>query len=226
MEVFLTNPYKDNEIRNYNLTIKGIRLSNSVLYLNKTDFEEYMIDHYVVWKVLLNENNPNKVKEILDDFSNNDYPYKVITDYTDKINDITGVVNSINKIIWYIVIFFLIFAVIILSLFLSSSIKQNQKKIGILRAIGVKTSDVVRVFFLESLLIGIITLFLATILSIAGIIFINTFLSNEMNIFVHLMLFNENTVIYLIGIIIIVIFISLIIPTINLSRKKPITLIK
>lgn len=47
-----------------------------------------------------------------------------------------------------------------------------------------------------------------------------------MNIFVHLMLFNENTVIYLIGIIIIVIFISLIIPTINLSRKKPITLIK
>lgn len=47
-----------------------------------------------------------------------------------------------------------------------------------------------------------------------------------MNIFVHLMLFNENTVIYLIGIIIIVIFISLIIPTINLSYKKPITLIK
>ena len=92
-------------------------------------------------------------------------------------------------------------------------------KIGILRAIGAKTSVVVRVFFLESLLIGIITLVLATILSIAGIILMNTFLSNEMDIFVRLMLFNGNTVIYLIGIIIIVIFISL-------SCKKPIVLIE
>ena len=48
-------------------------------------------------------------------------------------------------------------------------------KIGILRAIGAKTSVVVRVFFLESLLIGIITLVLATILSIAGIMLMNTF---------------------------------------------------
>ena len=40
-----------------------------------------------------------------------------------------------------------------------------------------------------------------------------------MGIFVRLRLFNGNTVIYLIGIIIIVIFISL-------SRKKPIVLIK
>lgn len=47
-----------------------------------------------------------------------------------------------------------------------------------------------------------------------------------MGIFVRLMLFNGNTVIYLIGIIIIVIFISLIVPTISLSRKKPIVLIK
>ncbi len=226
MEVSLTNPYKDNETKTYNLTIKGIRLYYSGLSLSKAEFAEYMIDHYVVWRVLLNENNPDKVKEILDDFSNNDYSYRIITDYTDKINDITGVVNSINKIIWYIVAFFLVFAVILLSLFISSSTKQNRKKIGILRAIGAKTSDVVRVFFLESLLIGIITLVLATILSIAGIILMNTFLSNEMGIFVRLMLFNGNTVIYLIGIIIIVIFISLIVPTISLSRKKPIVLIK
>ena len=226
MEVSLTNPYKDNETKTYNLTIKGIRLYYSGLSLSKAEFAEYMIDHYVVWRVLLNENNPNKVKEILDDFSNNDYSYRLITDYTDKINDITGVLNSINKIIWYIVAFFLAFAVILLSLFISSSTKQNKKKIGILRAIGAKTSDVVRVFFLESLLIGIITLVLATILSIAGIIFMNAFLSNEMGIFVHLMLFNSSTVIYLIGIIIIVIFISLIVPTISLSRKRPIVLIK
>lgn len=226
MEVSLTNPYKDNETKTYNLTIKGIRLYYSGLSLSKAEFAEYMIDHYVVWRVLLNENNPDKVKEILDDFSNNDYSYRIITDYTDKVNDITGVVSSINKIIWYIVAFFLIFAVILLSLFISSSTKQNRKKIGILRAIGAKTSDVVRVFFLESLLIGIITLVLATILSIAGIILMNTFLSNEMGIFVRLMLFNGNTVIYLIGIIIIVIFISLIVPTISLSRKKPIVLIK
>lgn len=226
MEVSLTNPYKDNETKTYNLTIKGIRLYYSGLSLSKAEFAEYMIDHYVVWRVLLNENNPDKVKEILDDFSNNDYSYRIITDYTDKVNDITGVVSSINKIIWYIVAFFLVFAVILLSLFISSSTKQNRKKIGILRAIGAKTSDVVRVFFLESLLIGIITLVLATILSIAGIILMNTFLSNEMGIFVRLMLFNGNTVIYLIGIIIIVIFISLIVPTISLSRKKPIVLIK
>ena len=226
IEVSLTNPYKDNETKTYNLTIKGIRLFNPALYLNSVDFAEYMIDHYVVWRVLLNEDNPDKVKEILDDFSNNDYSYRLITDYTDKINDITGVLNSINKIIWYIVAFFLAFAVILLLLFISSSTKQNKKKIGILRAIGAKTSDVVRVFFLESLLIGIITLVLATILSIAGIIFMNAFLSNEMGIFVHLMLFNSSTVIYLIGIIIIVIFVSLIVPTISLSRKKPIVLIK
>ena len=226
MEVSLTNPYKDNETKTYNLTIKGIRLYYSGLSLSKAEFAEYMIDHYVVWRVLLNENNPDKVKEILDDFSNNGYSYRIITDYTDKVNDITGVVSSINKIIWYIVAFFLVFAVILLSLFISSSTKQNRKKIGILRAIGAKTSDVVRVFFLESLLIGIITLVLATILSIAGIILMNTFLSNEMGIFVRLMLFNGNTVIYLIGIIIIVIFISLIVPTISLSRKKPIVLIK
>ena len=225
IEVSLTNP-SNNETKTYPLTIKGIHWEYDNGYINKVDFAEYMIDNYVVWKVEINEDNPDKVKEILDDFSNNEYSYSLYTDYDDKINDITGVVNSINKIIWYIVAFFLVFAVILLSLFISSSTKQNKKKIGILRAIGAKTSDVVRVFFLESLLIGIITLVLATILSIAGIILMNTFLSSEMGIFVRLMLFNGNTVIYLIGIIIVVIFISLIVPTISLSRKRPIVLIK
>ncbi len=61
----------------------------------------------------------------------------------------------------------------ILYVFLSMSISQRRKQIGIFKALGASTNDVLRIFAWEGLIIGIVSFTLSSLLSLAYIIDIN-----------------------------------------------------
>jgi len=61
----------------------------------------------------------------------------------------------------------------ILYVFLSMSITMRRKQIGIFKALGASTKDVLRIFIWEGLLIGLISFFVSTLFGIAYIIDIN-----------------------------------------------------
>lgn len=73
------------------------------------------------------------------------------------------VLKVMSKVFLYIGIGFAVFAMIMLSNFIATSISYKKQEIGILRAIGARSNDVFRIFFLESFIIAMINFVLSTI---------------------------------------------------------------
>ena len=67
---------------------------------------------------------------------------------------IDDTVENIAKSGLYVGIVFAIFAALLLYNFITISILHNQREIGILRAIGVRSLDVMKIFISESLIIA------------------------------------------------------------------------
>ena len=75
------------------------------------------------------------------------------------------------------------------------------------------------------MIIGIITFILANILAILSINIVNNYITKEVYFYLRPLVFNENTIFIILISIIGVILISLIIPIVHLSKKRPINLI-
>lgn len=85
--------------------------------------------------------------------------------------DLQGYLSSKNAEILLIGMYFGLIS--ILYVFLSMSISMRRKQIGIFKALGASTLDVIKIFIWEGLLIGIISFVLSTLMGIAYIVDIN-----------------------------------------------------
>src|SRR5699024_7905968 len=93
----------------------------------------------------------------------------------------------------YIVIGFLIFATILFTLFITNNISNNKRKVGILRALGTKINDVIKIFVLESVFITVATFILSNTLTILLINVLNNFIAKEINFSIVTITYNFNT---------------------------------
>lgn len=156
----------------------------------------------------------------------NNKNYNMTTRFSSAMNNISKVVKSIEDIAKYVTIGFLGFSIILLTLFITNNLNINRKKIGILRSLGTQTQDIIKIFMLESCIIGLFTSILSSFGTIVIINLVNNYITKELFFYVKPIIFNINSIVSIAIVIILVIFISLIIPIIKLSRSKPISLIQ
>lgn len=216
--------FTDKEINNIDLKIVGV-VFDVVNYINYNTINNYILPNELVTSIKTNINDEERLEQLFNDFSEKSGTYKIETKFSNKIEDVEGIVKSIENISIYLVIGASIFAIILFTLFISSSISSYKKNIGQLRALGARIKEIVNIFILESLIIGIITFVLSNILAILSINIINNYITKEVYFYLRPLVFNENTIFIILISIIGVILISLIIPIIHLSRKRPINLI-
>ena len=216
--------YTENpKIKTIDLKIAGVTIEDFSDYFSN-EFEDYLVPRNMVEKIQVTETDEVKLEQLFRDFPS-DGKYLATTRFSNKINDIESVVDSIDKIAKYIALGFMIFAIIILTLFITNSTSVNGKKIGILRALGAKISDIIKIFLLEGVVIGFITFILANIITIVGINSTNLFITKEMYFYVKPLIFDFKTILMILLIVIVTITISLIVPIIKLAMSRPIELI-
>ena len=216
--------FTDKEINNIDLKIVGV-VFDVVNYINYNTINNYILPNELVTSIKTNINDEERLEQLFNDFSEKSGTYKIETKFSNKIEDVEGIVKSIENISIYLVIGASIFAIILFTLFISSSISSYKKNIGQLRALGARIKEIVNIFILESLIIGIITFVLSNILAILSINIINNYITKEVYFYLRPLVFNENTIFIILISIIGVILISLIIPIVHLSKKRPINLI-
>ncbi|WP_349401814.1 ABC-type lipoprotein transport system, ATP-binding protein/permease protein [Candidatus Phytoplasma solani] len=139
-------------------------------------------------------------------------------------------INVLNPILIYLVIIFgflglnyAIFTVILMFNFISDSIKNKIKDIGVLKAIGANKFDIMSIFIKEVLIIAIINCTLSLSLIYYIINFINKKTSNLA--WINIMDFNFKTVFILVTMTLTISLISTFYQIIKISRKKPIDII-
>ena len=148
-------------------------------------------------------------------------------------NSLYSSVTMVNELIGELSLIFLIigivlavFAALLLFNFISMSISNKRKEIGILRAVGARGTDVFKIFLSESgIIVGICTLI--AIIGTAVLTFvINNILKADAGLQVTLFVFGPLSVLLMVAIAVVVAVISTFLPVYFAARKKPVESIR
>lgn len=218
---------QDNIKNNYNdLTIIGIEIDGITNYLSSDILSSYMRENKETMYIYFNETNIDKLEKIFDEFPAEDSKYISKTIYTKDIINTEKTVNYIKVIAYYLSFGFLFFSVILFINFMIASINSYKRKIGILRALGAKKKDILKIFSVESLIISSISFILSSLICLFGSKISNEIISQNLFFNIQPIIFRTNTVIYLVITIIVLILISSILPIIKIAKMKPVDAIK
>ncbi len=166
---------------------------------------------------LLGEENGNAETDVYYAMNN------VLYSSVEMVND---TVNSLSTGFLVVGIVLAVFSSLLLFNFISVSISNKKKEIGILRAVGARGVDVFKIFFSESgIIVGI-----CTVLSLVGTAVltgvINGILKADVGLDVTLFVFGWISIAMMIGVALIVTIISTFLPVYFASKKKPVESIR
>ncbi len=143
----------------------------------------------------------------------------------DTLNAFNGFIEAGAKVFLYVGIGFAVFASLLLMNFIATSISYKKREIGVLRAVGARSSDVFKIFFSEALIIAAINFVLSTAAVIAAIIVTNTWMHNS-GITVTLLHYGIRQFVLMLLVSVGVALLSSFLPVYNIARRKPIDAIR
>ncbi len=145
-----------------------------------------------------------------------------VIDSLDSFNDF---IEIGSKVFLYVGIGFALFAALMLMNFISVSISYKRREIGILRAVGARSSDVFKIFFCEAAIIALINYVLSIIAAISATELVNYLIRRE-GINISLLHFGIRQWLLMLAISIAVAAIASFLPVWNIARRKPVDAIK
>ena len=110
--------------------------------------------------------------------------------------------------------------------YMSTSIANKKRSVGVLRALGAGGKDILCTFLTESLLISVFNGVLANVFAIFGVNLVNKYIVEIMNISVHFALFGVRQVLIISLVSLLTGILSSILPIFKITKKKPVELIR
>ena len=144
--------------------------------------------------------------------------------YISELDGIDEMVKSMSKIFLYVGLVFALFAILLFSNFISTSISQKRHEIGILRAVGARGTDVFKIFFSESFVIAFICSLLATVATAVICSLLNTSLTAELG--ASIFVFGPFSIAIVIATALLTAILSTFVPVWLAARKKPVESIR
>lgn len=138
------------------------------------------------------------------------------------VESTSNMITILTHVFIYIGIAFAIFAMLLFYSFMSISINNKKREIGILRAVGAKRTDVFKIFYSEAFIIGAINFILSTIITFIISNSINSGLTKQLNLNFAVMSPNFFVVLMIFGVAFGASIISSLIPVTIIANKKPI----
>ena len=142
-----------------------------------------------------------------------------------NIESTSELLTILTKIFLYIGIALALFSMLLFYNFISVSINNKKREIGILRAVGAKRSDVFKIFYSEAFIISIINFLLSSLF----VVLTSTLINNSvMKQGVSFSIMSPNALVFLLllGVSLITSFLSALLPVTKIANKKPIDAIQ
>lgn len=144
--------------------------------------------------------------------------------FVNQLENVDTLVKSLSKIFLYVGLVLAVFAALLLSNFISVSISQKKKEIGILRAVGARSLDVFKIFFSESFVITTVCVVLASVGTTIICNILNKNLASEIG--ASLFVFGIASFVILVLIAIVTTIVATFLPVWNAAKKKPVESIR
>ncbi|MDE6758238.1 MAG: ATP-binding cassette domain-containing protein [Clostridia bacterium] len=135
-------------------------------------------------------------------------------------------INMLSFILLYAGLGLALFAVLMMGNYITVSISNKKREIGILRALGAKGSDVFSIFVNESIIIALINVVVSIVATVFACIGINVIIKNMTGVDLSVLNFGVRQIAIMILISLAVAIAASLIPIYRLSKKKPIDCIQ
>lgn len=142
------------------------------------------------------------------------------------LTSVNSIVETLEPVLFVLGIGFAVFASVMFCNFIATSIANKKREIGILRAVGARGFDVLKIFLNESMVIALINWIVSVVACYAGTSFINSYLRDEFGILVTILNFGVLQIVLLLVIAVVVAVLASAFPVYRISHKKPIDAIK
>lgn len=191
---------------------------------------KYTIDENAVYygAIINIKNNKEKIERAVNNhysLMEDDSKYVITNGVLESIEMVNGFVDGSTKIILIIGIIIAVFSTVLLFNFISVSITNKKKEIGILRAVGARGTDVFKIFFAESFVIILMCFILSIVGNIIACGVINNEIGKEISN-ITLFVFGYKSIILILILSFAILFLSTFIPVYNIARKKPVDSIR
>ncbi len=228
----------DSMLKNDEVVYVSNTIENNFLEMQKESMSYYEVhatkyvknaDAFYSDIFLLYDHSPEQTKNYTELYQNDKYRQddsriKFSGIFMDNLEAVNDTVKEMSRMFLLIGIALAVFAALLLSNFISVSISQKQKDIGILRAMGAKGTEVFKIFFVETLIIVLACILVSTIASIIICNVINGVMSK--NIGAELFIFGIGSFALLALISMFTAFLATYFPVSNAAKKKPIDSIR
>ncbi|MDE6104809.1 MAG: FtsX-like permease family protein, partial [Clostridia bacterium] len=256
IETTLVYDYYGNAPTTYNVKIVGVftsygKLPNGDYYYSGCYFSENFIKNEIVFDgngdintryeptgeeiyagIILpydgTEETYNKLAAHLgkDNRNENDVYYVLNSFLYSTIQLANETADLLKTVFLWVGIVFAVFAALLMFNFISVSISNKRKEIGILRAVGARGVDVFKIFFSEAGIISGICTVLSLVGTFALCIVLNGVIKKSLGLGVSLFVFGFASVGIMLAIAVVTAFIATFLPVFLASRKKPVDSIR
>lgn len=152
--------------------------------------------------------------------------YELLNPVSYELNVANEILQVLAKVFLWIGVGFAVFAALLLSNFIGTSISYKKQEIGILRAIGSRGNDVFRIFFSESFLIVAINFVLSATGTLAITLVINWGIRHETGLLITLLSFGIRQVFLLLSVSVLIAAVASFLPVKKIASKRPIDAIR
>lgn len=167
-------------------------------------------------------NTDSKLVRECETFNSTGIKFTLQNEATQTLDMFNSIITQTVKALVYVAIVFAVFAAFLLMNFISTSISHKKREIGVLRALGARGSDVFGIFFNESLIIAFINFVLSAIATFITCGLINQAIIKGLGVTIALASVGLRQILLLLCVSVGSAFLASFIPTMKISRKKPI----
>ncbi len=207
---------------------------NEDIYFEQEDRWEYQATHtngdwaFAIAVLPVGQNNEAVIEKLVN-LTYADESVDLLFEMQNPVMYMLGQFNEmveiLSQVFLWVGVGFAVFSAFLLMNFIATSISYKKREIGILRAVGARSSDVFKIFFSEAIIIALINFFLA-----AGVVFTATRLLNvymrSAGINITLLAFGVRQIVLMLGVSVIVALLASFLPVRSIARKKPVDAIK
>ncbi len=173
----------------------------------------------------------NGVETLVDFYYNNSFHdgnvrFKLENSVASELSMIDELLEILGQVFLYVGLGFALFAALMLSNFIATSISYKKQEIGILRAIGSRSRDVFMIFFAESFIIAMINFVLSIVTTGVIVAVINNIFREDVGLLITFLNFGIRQIVLLLGVSLIVALIATFLPVKKIASMKPIDAIK
>ncbi len=159
-----------------------------------------------------------------DEVGADDTYYTLVSPVADSLGHVNSMIETLEQVFLWVGVVMALFSMLLLFNFISVSITNKKREIGILRAVGARSADVFKIFFSESVIIAAICFVLSLIAGFVVCGVLNDLLAPELG--AAIFVFGPLSILVLLGIAAVTSFIATFLPVYSIAKKKPVESIR